>query len=302
MARGSELTQKKPTNPISASLSNGGTAERRPLGWYREKAAQIRQHIVKTVYRSGNGHSGGALSAVEILVGLYYHQMRFDPQQPLWTCRDRFVLSKGHACVSQYSILADLGFFDLSELDGFRHATGRLEGHPEYGIPGIETATGSLGQGFSIAGGMALGLRHQDSDSRVYCLLGDGESQEGIVWEAAMSAGNFHLANFTAVTDYNRLQQDGPLEGIMPLDSLEDKWRAFNWAVRTIDGHDIEQVLEALAWAASVSNKPQMIIANTIKGKGVSFMENVPKWHGTKPPSDEQFVQAIGELKQQELQ
>jgi transketolase len=260
------------------------------------KANTLRRQVLQIIYEGGSGHCGGSLSAIDIMNVLYFHTLNLKPAEPLWPERDRFILSKGHACPALYAILAMRDFFPASELQTFRQINSRLRGHPEYGLPGVETVTGSLGQGFSVALGMAMGLQRQKAPQRVYCLLGDGETQEGMVWEAAMTAGHFNLANLTCFLDNNRLQGDGPIKEIMDIEPLADKWRAFNWQVQEIDGHDIQQIIDAISWAQSAANSPQIIIAHTVKGKGVSFMEDVATWHGTEPPTKEQLATAMHDL------
>ncbi len=264
------------------------------------KACEIRQEVLKTICAAGTGHSGGSLSVVDMLTVLYFHVLKLDPSNPLWEGRDRFVLSKGHACPAWYTTLAEKGFFPRKELSQLRHIDSLLQGHPEYGIPGVEAPSGSLGQGISAAVGMAIGFRYQQKPNRVYVIIGDGESQEGQVWEAAMAAGFHKLDNLTAFTDYNKLQGDGPVKNIMDLEPLADKWRAFNWEVMEIDGNDIAEIIKAVEWALEVKGKPQMIISHTVKGKGVSYMENVPFWHGTKPPTEDELCQALQELEEKD--
>jgi len=260
-------------------------------------ACQVRQRIVRMVYDGGSGHCGGSLSVADILTVLYFHVLRIRADEPLWPGRDRFVLSKGHACPALYAVLAMRGFFPDSELKMFRQVDGMLQGHPEYGIPGVEAVGGSLGQGFSTAMGMAVGLKLKGLDQRVYCVIGDGEIQEGMVWETAMAAGHYRLDNFTCFLDRNRLQGDGRTDEIMDIEPVRDKWLAFNWEVLEIDGNDIGQIIGAVDRAHRVDSKPQMIIAHTVKGKGVSFMEDVASWHGTAPPTEEELSIALKELK-----
>ncbi len=264
------------------------------------KACQVRQRVLQLIKEGGSGHPGGSLSATDILTALYFDALNHNPEEPFWPERDRFILSKGHACPALYVVLAEAGYFPKEELHGFRKINRMLQGHPEYGTPGIEVPTGSLGQGFSVSVGIALGLKLQNKSPHVYALLGDGETQEGQVWEAAMAAGHKRLDNLTIFIDYNKIQQDGFLDDTMTLEPFSDKWRAFNWAVREIDGHDFVQILEGIEWAKSIPDAPQVLICNTIKGKGVSFMENEPKWHGTQPPTDEEMKQALDELKMEE--
>ncbi len=256
-----------------------------------------RRNIVKMVYNAQSGHIGGALSAVEIMTVLYHKIMKVCPK---WTedkefqNRDRFVLSKGHASSVLYCVLSQLGFFPEKELMTFRLFGSRLQGHPVPICPGVDVATGSLGQGLSIACGMALGLRIDKNDARVYCLLGDGELQEGSVWEAFMHGAHEKLSNLTAIIDRNRLQIDGCTENVKSLDNLAEKIKAFNWNVIEIDGHNIREIYSAFEKAKS-SDAPTAIIANTIKGKGVSFMENNAGWHG-KAPKSEDYERAMLEL------
>lgn len=263
----------------------------------KRKACEARAMIIRMVYDGGSGHCGGSLSIVDILSVLYFREMRFKADDPLWPGRDRFVLSKGHACPALYAVLAMCGVIDERELKGFRQAGSILQGHPEYGTPGVEAVGGSLGQGFSAALGMALGARLSGKGRRVYTAIGDGEAQEGMVWETAMAGGHFGLDNLTCFLDRNDLQGDGPTEDLMTLEPLKDKWLAFNWEVREIDGHDITEIIEAIEWARGVKGRPQMIIAKTVKGKGVSFMEGVAAWHGTAPPTESELAQALSELK-----
>jgi transketolase len=260
------------------------------------EANSIRKRTIQMVYDGGSGHCGGSLSAADILAVLYFHTLRLDPKNPEWPDRDRFILSKGHACPALYAALAGRGYFPVEDLGGFRQIDGGLRGHPERITPGVETVTGSLGQGFSAGLGMALGLRRAGRDAKVYVILGDGEIQEGQVWETAMSAGHHRLDNMICFVDVNGLQGDGTTEEILDLAPLPEKWRAFNWHVQEIDGHSIPEILDAIEIAWETPGAPHMILARTVKGKGVSFMENVAAWHGTAPPSDEQLAQALAEL------
>ncbi len=261
-----------------------------------QKAVIMRKDIVEMLYKSGSGHPGGSLSAVEILSALYFKVMNVDEKNPRWQERDRFVLSKGHAAPVLYAALAEKGFFPKSELWNLRKIGSLLQGHPEMkNIPGVDMSTGSLGQGFSTAVGMALGLKTDNSNSRVFALLGDGELQEGIVWEAAMAASHYKLENLTAFVDYNGLQIDGPNEEVMGVHPVTDKFKAFGWNVLTADGHDFGEILEAIEIAKTYKGKPTMIVARTVKGKGVSFMEDQAGWHG-KAPNKEERDQAMNEL------
>ncbi|MCL6628231.1 MAG: transketolase [Armatimonadetes bacterium] len=261
-----------------------------------EKARLIRQDIIVMTGAAKSGHPGGSLSAADIMAALYFHVMRYDPKNPKWPDRDRFVLSKGHACPVLYAALAEAGFYPKEEIITFRHIDSRLQGHPDMKkLPGVEFSTGSLGQGLSGAAGMALAGKLDKRDYRVFALIGDGESEEGQIWEAAMSSVHYGLDNLTAITDFNGLQIDGPNCEVMNITPLPDKWRAFGWHVIEIDGHNFVEILDALAPEAKVPGKPTMIIAHTIKGKGVSFMENQCDWHG-KAPNEEQVKQALAEL------
>jgi transketolase len=254
----------------------------------RSIATEIRKSIIKSTHAAGSGHPGGSLSAADILTVLYFNRMKIDPERPDWEDRDRFVLSKGHAAPVLYGALAERGFFDKEELLKLRHIDSMLQGHPDMkGTPGVEMSTGSLGQGFSASIGMALASKLDKRENRIYVLLGDGEMQEGLVWEAAMAAGHYKLNNLTAFLDYNGLQIDGTNDEVMTVDPLADKWKSFGWNVIEIDGHSFEQIIEALDKAESERSKPTMIIAKTIKGKGVSFMENQVGWHGNAPKKDE---------------
>jgi transketolase len=260
-------------------------------------ARQLRRDIIEMTHRAGSGHPGGSLSAAEIMAVLYGYVMHHDPKKPDWQQRDRFYLSKGHACPVLYAVLGESGYFDKQEFQKFRKLGSLLQGHPHrLKTPGVEASSGSLGQGLSLAAGTALGLKMDKSSSRVYCLLGDGELQEGQVWEAAMAAGHFKLDNLCAIVDYNGLQIDGPVEQVMGLSPLADKWRSFRWHVVETDGHNLEHLMRAFDFAKGVKEKPTVILARTVKGKGVSFMENQAGWHG-KAPNDEEYRRAMEELK-----
>lgn len=261
-----------------------------------EKAKRIRRHIITMLAEAGSGHPGGSLSSAEIVTALYFHVMRVDPKNPLWPDRDRFVLSKGHACPVLYAALAERGFFPVEELKTLRKIDSRLQGHPDMKkTPGVEMSTGSLGQGLSAATGMALAGKLDKKDYRVYVLLGDGEVDEGMVWEAAMAAAHYRLDNLTAFLDFNGLQIDGEVREVMNPEPLPDKWAAFGWNVLTINGHDFGQILDAIEKAKATRGKPTIIIAKTVKGKGISFMENQVDWHG-KAPGKEQAQKALAEL------
>lgn len=259
---------------------------------------QIRRDIINMTANAGSGHPGGSLSAVELMAGAFYTQMRIDPQHPKWEGRDRFVLSKGHAAPCYYGVLAELGYFSRDEFKTFRQLHGMLQGHPDAKkIPGVDASTGSLGQGVSIANGMALGARYLGRDTKVFCLCGDGECQEGQVWEAFMSAAHYKLDNLTVLIDWNGLQIDGSNNEVMSLGDLGAKMRAFGFTVIELaDGNDLTEVISALKLPA-LPGKPRCILAHTVKGKGVSFMENQVGWHG-KAPSEEQRRLALKELEE----
>ncbi len=264
-------------------------------------ANQLRKDVVKMTYLAGSGHPGGSLSAADMMAVLFFYKMKLDPKNPKWEGRDYFILSKGHICPVYYSALCRVGFFPEDELWTLRKFGSRLQGHPASSkMQEIEVSTGSLGQGLSVANGIALGLKLDGKPNRVYCMLGDGELQEGQVWEAIMTAAHYKLDNVCAIVDYNNLQIDGFVEDVMGIAPLADKWRAFNWEVIEIDGHDIDQIKKALDEAENIKGKPTVIIAHTVKGKGVSFMENEAGWHG-KAPSKEEYEKAMAELEAQDV-
>jgi len=260
-------------------------------------ARQVRKNIIEMLVQAGSGHPGGALSACDIMVALYFSVMRHNPQNPQWKERDRFILSKGHSCPAMYACLARAGYFPLQELSTLRKLGSRLQGHPSKtdGLPGIEVSTGSLGQGLSIANGIALGLKLDRIGARVYCLMGVGEIEEGQIWEAAMAASHYHIDNLCGIVDNNGLQIDGTIDEIMSPNPISEKWKAFGWNTIEIDGNKMEEILEAFAEAKTIKRKPTVIIAKTIKGKGVSFMENAVEWHG-KAPSKEQAKVSLNDL------
>ena len=259
-------------------------------------ATSIRSNIVKMIHASKSGHPGGSLSAVEILTALYFDEMNIDPQDLKKEDRDRFVLSKGHAAPVLYAALAERGYFPKEELMKLRKTGAMLQGHPDMkGTPGVEMSTGSLGQGFSVACGMAMASKLDNAPWRVYTILGDGEVQEGLVWEAAMSAAHYKLDNIVAFLDFNGLQIDGKNEEVMGIHPICEKFKAFGWNIIEIDGHDFDQIFASLDNAKATAGKPTMVIAKTIKGKGVSFMENEAGWHGTAP-SDKDLEIAMNEL------
>ena len=260
-------------------------------------ANEVRRGIVTGVHAAKSGHPGGSLGAADIMTYLYFEEMDVDPANPNRAERDRFVLSKGHCAPALYAVLAERGLFPKEELETLRHIGSRLQGHPNMNdTPGVDMSTGSLGQGISAAVGMALAAKHWGDSYRVYTLLGDGECEEGQVWEAAMFAGNHDLDNLVAIVDHNGLQIDGSIDEVNSAMPLADKFRAFKWhVIELADGNDMAQIAAAFAEARKVSGSPVAIIAETVKGKGVSFMENQVGWHG-KAPNDEQFEQAMAEL------
>ncbi len=261
-----------------------------------EKARLIRRNIIKMLGQAGSGHTGGALSASDIVSCLYFWEMNIDPNRPHWVERDRFVLSKGHAAPVLYAVLAEKGFFPPDHLNNLRKLGSPLQGHPDMRkVPGVEASTGSLGQGISWAVGMALAGKIDNKSYRVYTLLGDGEIEEGMVWEAAMAAAHYKLDNLIAFVDHNGLQIDGRVEEVMSPLPIPDKFKAFGWEVLEIDGHDHKQIMEALNFGRTIKGKPTAVIAHTIKGKGCSFMEDRVEWHGVAPKPNEVEI-ALAEL------
>ena len=250
-------------------------------------AHRVRCDIIWALAYAQSGHPGGSLSATDFGVALYFHALKHNAKDPCWPERDRVVFSKGHISPLVFSLLAEAGYFPHDELKTFRQMGSRLQGHPNMECPGIEVGTGSLGQGLSVAVGMALGFRMDGKENRVYCIMGDGENQEGSTWEAIMSAGHYKLDNVCAILDNNGLQIDGWVEDVMGLQPIADKWRAFRWNVIEIDGHDMRQCVEAFEKAKQVKGKPTLILAKTVKGKGVSWMENQAEWHGKAPKPDQ---------------
>ncbi|GFN22739.1 transketolase [Thermanaeromonas sp. C210] len=265
-----------------------------------EKARLIRRDIVTMIGVAGSGHPGGSLSAVEIVTALYFHIMRLDPQNPDWPDRDRFILSKGHAAPLLYAVLAHRGYFPREELFTLRKLGSRLQGHPDRkSLPGVEMSTGSLGQGLSVANGIALAGRLDGRSYRVYVLLGDGELEEGMVWEAAMAAAHYKLDRVTAFVDHNGLQIDGPIREVLSPEPIAAKFQAFGWEVLTIDGHDFGQIIRAVEEAKGIKGRPTAIVAETVKGKGVGFMEHQVGWHGVAPKPEE-VERALNELERGE--
>ena len=274
---------------VSPPNSSNGS---RDLG---ELTRRVRRHILTMTAEANSGHPGGSLSAVEIVTALYFRVMRHRPHEPSWPDRDRFILSKSHACPVLYAALAEAGYFPVEELMTFRRFNSRLQGHAHIKTPGVEMSGGSLGQGLSFGVGTALAARLDGRPSRTYVLLGDGECDEGQIWEAAMSASHYELDNLVAIVDRNRIQNDRWTDEVMKLEPLPDKWRAFGWHTLEVDGHEPSAVLAALAEADGRKDRPTAIIAHTIKGKGVSFMENNADFHG-KAPNAEQLAQALAEI------
>lgn len=261
---------------------------------YENKAKELRREILKMLFTAQSGHPGGSLSCVEMLMALYYEVMNIDPKNPEKADRDRFVLSKGHACPTLYAILADLGYFPKEDLANLRQIDSHLQGHPDCNkTPGVDMNTGSLGQGISLAMGLALAAKHAKADYKIYTVVGDGECQEGLVWEAAMAAAHYKLDNLVVMLDYNKLQIDGSNAQVMSLGDIVAKFNAFGFECFEVDGHDIPAIVEALK--APVTGKPKFICCNTIKGKGVSFMEDQSGWHG-KVMNAEEFEKAMKEL------
>lgn len=262
----------------------------------KEKAKEIRKDIVTMIGQAKSGHPGGSLSATEIVTYLYFEELKIDPMNPKWDDRDRFILSKGHAAPVLYAALARRGFFPTEELATLRKIGSHLQGHPDMKkVPGVDMSTGSLGTGFSAATGIALACKLDKKDNYVYALLGDGELQEGQVWEAAMSAAHYKLDNLIAFVDNNGLQIDGNIDDVLSPNPIDAKFAAFGWHVLVIDGHDFKQIADAVAAAKAEKDRPTMIVAKTVKGKGISYMENQAGWHGSAP-NEEQVAQAIAEL------
>jgi transketolase len=270
--------------------------DKQELDRLAEKALEIRRSILEMVFRAQSGHIGGSLGATDLVVALYYHLMCHDPRNPNWPARDRFILSKGHCTPVIYAVLADCGYFPKEALVDFRRPGSHLQGHPfAPKTPGIEASTGTLGLGLSTGLGMALGAKLRSGSHRYYILCGDGEIQEGQIWEAAMFGSKYQLDNVIAFVDRNYLQTNGYSEDIMPMDPLVTKWQAFGWESWQIDGNDFEEIIAAVKKARSISGRPKMIIARTVKGKGVAYMENDAIWHAA-PPNEEQYRRALREL------
>lgn len=257
---------------------------------------KVRQGIIDAVYSGKSGHPGGSLSIADIMTVLYFNQMNIDEKNPKWEDRDRLVLSKGHCSPALYSVLANRGFFDIEDIKTFRNIESKLQGHPDMNkVPGVDISSGSLGQGLSVANGMAIAGKMDNKNYRVYCILGDGEIEEGQIWEAAMTSSKYKLDNLCVIVDNNNLQIDGTIEEVMSSYPIDEKFKSFGFQVINIDGHNIQEIIDAFDVAKNVKGKPTCIIAKTIKGKGVSFMENKVEWHG-KAPNDEQYKIAMEEL------
>jgi len=268
----------------------------RDINTLKEIAKRVRIKILMMLTKAGSGHTGGSLSAADVAVAIYFSKMNYNPANPHWKDRDRFILSKGHAAPLLYAIMSEAGYFSEDILEKLRQIDSPLQGHPCCkSLNGVEVSTGSLGQGLSVANGMALGLRLDKNPARVYCLLGDGELQEGQVWEAAMTSAHYRLDNICAVVDNNGLQIDGYVKDVMNIEPLKDKWVSFGWHVMEIDGHNMEEIVDALDEAEKIKGKPTVIIAHTIKGKGVSIFEGKVEYHGI-PPTDEELEKALKEL------
>jgi transketolase len=272
------------------------------LNRLKKIAQQIRMDIIEMLEAAGSGHPGSSLSSVELITSLYFHYMKHDPKNPEDPHRDKFILSKGHGVPTLYAAMAEAGYFDRSLLKTLRKLESPLQGHPDKRrLPGIEASTGSLGQGLSVAQGYAMADKLDSREAYTFCMIGDGETQEGQIWEAAMSAPKFKLDRLIAITDFNKAQIDGYVEDVMPIEPLSEKWKAFGWDVTEIDGHDWKKIFEVLDWATTHQNgNPKMIIAHTVKGKGVSFMENQVGWHG-KAPNAEEAKKALDEIRQEAL-
>jgi transketolase len=272
------------------------STRKKDIPFLKKQAKLVRVEILKMLTLAGSGHTGGSLSAADIVTALYFSKMRHKPDEPGWRERDRFILSKGHAAPLLYAVLAMAGYFDISALKTLRKLGSPLQGHPcSRVLPGVEISTGSLGQGLSVSNGMAMGMKMDNIGSRVYCLLGDGEIQEGQVWEAAMTAAHYRLDNLCAIVDLNGLQIDGPVSKVKAIEPVASKWAAFGWNVIDIDGHDMKEILDALDDAETVKGKPSVILAHTIKGKGVSFFEGKVEYHGMAP-TPEELEKALKEM------
>jgi transketolase len=257
------------------------------INFLKEKAYRLRKDIIEMLTKAASGHPGGSLSSVEIMTSLFFEVMKHNPTDPSWPERDKFHISKGHGCPSLYAALAEAGYFDRTHLGKLRTLGALLQGHPDPRVPGVEYSSGSLGQGLSVAIGMALAARLDGKTNRIYCLMGDGEIQEGNIWEAAMSAAHYELDNLCGILDCNGLQIDGKCCEVMRLEPIADKWRAFGWHVLECDGHSFEELIPAFNAAREIKGRPTLILARTVKGKGVSFMEHKVGFHGVAPTAEE---------------
>ena len=265
----------------------------------QEHAKNIRKNIIKMVGAAGSGHPGGSLSMTDIVSVLYFEVLNIDPKNPKWEKRDRLVLSKGHAAPGLYAALAERGYYDEEELLSLRKFGSKFQGHPDMKkVPGVDMSTGSLGQGLSAANGMAIASKLKGVDNTIYCIMGDGEVQEGMIWEAAMSAAHYKLDNLVGIIDLNGLQIDGSNDEVMRINPIDEKFKAFGWNVLVIDGHNYDEIRSALAKSSRVEEKPTVIIAKTVKGRGVSFMENNVNWHGSAPKGD-QIIEALKEIEEE---
>ena len=266
------------------------------VAYLKELTTKLRVDIIEMLTEAGSGHPGGSLSAVDIIAALYKYKMNYRPEEPDWTVRDRFVLSKGHGCPALYAVMAEVGYFSGEKLFSLRKTGSPVQGHPACQLlPGVEASTGSLGQGLSVAQGLALASRLDGDSFQVYCMIGDGETQEGQIWEVGLSAAHFKLDNLVVFLDYNKGQIDGYVKDVMNLEPVVEKWKAFGWNTHEIDGHDFSQILDVLDQVDDKNGRPTMVVAHTIKGKGVSFMEDKSEWHG-KAPTAEEAKQAISEI------
>jgi transketolase len=256
---------------------------------------ELRQRLLKIIYQAGGGHTGGSLSSLDILVALYFHTMKHDPRNPKWPERDRFVLSKGHSVEGYYCVLAQAGYFPVDELETYGKFNSRLFGHPTMKTPGVEIPTGALGHGLSVGVGMAIAGKRDNASYRVYVLMGDGEQAEGSIWEAAMSASNYNLGNLIGIIDNNNLQISGKVDSVMRVDPLAERWSSFGWKIHEVDGNDLASLVRLFDRLPDDPERPHLVLAHTIKGKGVSFMENNPAWHH-RAPTPEEYKQAQAEL------
>jgi transketolase len=295
-AKKSGNRKRKPATSAPKSAAEVAASKGLSIKEMQKKTKQIRRHIIKMTAEAGSGHPGGSLSSVEIVTALYFKVLCHDPKNTHWPDRDRFILSKGHAAPLLYAALAESGYFPVAELLTLRKLDSRMQGHTDRGVtPGVEMSSGALGQGLSFGVGVALAARLDDRGHRIYVLMGDGECNEGQVWEAAMAAAHYKLDNITAIVDRNGLQIDGWCCDVMNTEPLPDKWRAFGWHAIEVDGHNLEELIDAFEQAKTVKGQPTVIIAHTTKGKGVSFMENKAEFHG-KAPTAEEAKRALKEL------